>query len=135
MADNFNIPRYSFNTSAAIHTATFLYSPTLAAEGRLPVENSKLSELVQIPGVESPLLFGDLSPTLFASNRWMFKQMVYGNAQSTLESAGVLMNTFYEMEPSCIDVLATYPYPCQRSLKVNTTHHLHYFKKSPMSFL
>lgn len=121
VADKFNIPRYSFNTSAAIHTATFLYFPTLAAQGRLPVENSKLSELVQIPGVESPLHFGDLSPTVYTSNSWMFEQMVYGNAQSTLESDGVLMNTFYEMEPSCIDILTSYPYPCQSSLKVNAT--------------
>jgi len=129
VADNFNIPRYCFNTSAAIHTATFLYYPTLAAEGRLPIENSKLVELVQIPGLESPVHFGELSPTLYASNRWMFEQMVYGNAQSALGSAGVLMNTFYEMEPSCIDVLTSYAYPCQRFLKVNITHHLHCVKK------
>ncbi|XP_024399644.1 UDP-glycosyltransferase 76C1 [Physcomitrium patens] len=110
VADKFGIPRYVICASMGKVMAALLYMPELAAQGILPVEPSKTSELVHIPGLQ-PTRCGDLSPAVqTASGLHMYTEYVYGCCQPAVEAPGCFINSFYELEPSCIDSLRSHPY-------------------------
>ncbi|KAG0615797.1 hypothetical protein M758_5G067700 [Ceratodon purpureus] len=117
VADKFGIPRYVICTSRAGFLAAFLHMPTLAAQGIVPVQPPDASELVDIPGLP-PTRRGDLSPAVQASSlfcKYFFAQYVHRCCQPALEAAGYFMNSFYELEPSCIDLLRSFPYEHENS--------------------
>ena len=96
----------------------FLYTPALAAQGILPVQPSEAAELVQIPGLP-PMRRGNLSQSVQASSpvcQRFFAQYVHRCCQPAVEAAaGYFINSFYDLEPSCIDVLRSFPYEREKS--------------------
>ncbi|KAG0576275.1 hypothetical protein KC19_5G068000 [Ceratodon purpureus] len=117
VADKFGIPRYVICTSRAGFLAAFLHMPTLAGQGIVPVQPPEASELVDIPGLP-PTRRGDLSPAVQASSlfcKYFFAQYVHRCCQPALEAAGYFINSFYELEPSCIDLLRSFPYEHENS--------------------
>lgn len=118
VAEKFGIPRYVICASQARILAVLLYTPALAAQGILPVQPSEAAELVQIPGLP-PMRRGNLSPSVQASSpvcQRFFAQYVHRNCQPAVEAAaGYFINSFYDLEPSCIDVLRSFPYEREKS--------------------
>jgi len=119
VADKFNIPRYVICTSPAKVLAALLYTPELAAQGIVPVEPSQGSELVHIPGL-LPVRKADLSPAVQTqSGLHFFAQYVYRCCQPAVEAAaGYFINSFEDLEPSCIDSLRSFPYSQRAHSKV-----------------
>ena len=111
MAGKFGIPNYVLCTSTARVLAAFLYMPELAAQAIVPVERSKGSELVHIPGL-LPTRCGDLSPCVQAVfGLQFFTQYVYRCCQPAVKAAaGFLVASCNELEASCIDTIRSYPY-------------------------
>lgn len=125
VADKFNLPRYVICASPAKVLAALLYMPELAAQGILPVEPSQDAELVHIPGL-LPTRKVDLSPSVQAKfGLQFFEQYVHRCCQPAVESAaGYFVNSFEDLEPSCIDALRSYPYNQRAHSKVTTNPNL-----------
>ena len=80
-----------------------LHRPELIKQGRLPIEHSKREELVcDIPGVPPTRLVDLPSPLQDPRHFYSFYAR---NCEQMHEATGVLVNTFYELEPSYIDKL------------------------------
>jgi hydroquinone glucosyltransferase len=85
--------------------ATFLHIPELVIQGHLPhIEPSKDNFLVHdIPGVP-PTRIIDLPSPIMDHTHYEY-DFYLRNAAQMHEATGVLINTFYELEPDYIDVL------------------------------
>ncbi|KAG0615457.1 hypothetical protein M758_5G042700 [Ceratodon purpureus] len=119
VAEKFAIPRFVLCASPARILASLLYMPTLAAQGVVPVQSGEVSELVHIPGLP-PTRRGDLSPAVQASSifcQHFYAQYLHRCCQPALEAAGWFINSFEELEPSCIDALRSFPYERVNSKK------------------
>lgn len=104
VADKFNIPRYVLFSSPASALPTMLHVPELIRQGRLPIDRSKWLELVHdIPGVP-PTRIVDLPSPLQIHTRFLYSLFVQ-NAYDMHDAAGVLINTYYELEAPCIDTV------------------------------
>lgn len=104
VANKFMIPRYTLFASPATALAAMLHMPELIRQGRLPIDRSKQEELVHdIPGVP-PTRLADLPSPMQDANAYVYNFYVK-NAEDIQEAKGVLINTFYELEASYIDVL------------------------------
>lgn len=118
VADKFHIPRYVICASPAKVLAALLYTPELAAQGILPVDPSQGSQLVDIPGL-LPIRKADLSPAVLSQfGLQFFEQYVYRCCQPAVEAAaGYFVNSFEDLEPTCIEALRSYPYSQRALLK------------------
>ncbi|CAM6033342.1 unnamed protein product [Sphagnum compactum] len=95
IADEFNLPRYSFYPST--HFLSLVFSlREFNAQGRLPPKDGAP---FMIPGF-APILPSDLPKSLLHSNA----KLVY-EGERLREATGVLVNTAYELESSIIDGL------------------------------
>jgi hypothetical protein len=95
IADEFNLPRYSFYPST--HFLSLVLSlREFNAQGRLPPKDGAP---FMIPGF-APILSSDLPKSLLHSNA----KLVY-EGERLREATGVLVNTAYELESSIIDGL------------------------------
>ncbi|KAG0626991.1 hypothetical protein M758_2G166300 [Ceratodon purpureus] len=104
VANKFKIPRYVLFASPAGALATMLHMPELIKQGRLPIDPSKKEELVyDIPGVP-PTRLADLPSPMQDANAYEYPFYAQ-NCVEMHEATGVLMNTFYELEPSYVDTL------------------------------
>ncbi|CAM6095375.1 unnamed protein product [Calypogeia fissa] len=104
VAQQLQIPRYTFIPSGAVLTRLFQAVEDLYNEGTLRV-NAGESTLemfdgkISIPGLP-PLQYLDL-PRFCRQTPITFK----ANAKNTVAASGLLINTFYELEASVIDTL------------------------------
>lgn len=81
-----------------------LHRPELVNQNRLPIDRSKREELVcDIPGVP-PTRLADLPSPLQDPDDYLY-EFYASNCEQMHEATGVLVNTFYELEPSCIEAL------------------------------
>ncbi|KAG0606959.1 hypothetical protein M758_9G182500 [Ceratodon purpureus] len=104
VANKFNIPRYVLFTSPAGGLATMLHMPELIKQGRLPIDHTKREELVRdIPGVP-PTRLADL-PEPMQDPHKPFYTFYARNCEQMHEATGVLIITYYELEPTYIDTL------------------------------
>jgi hypothetical protein len=104
VANKFKIPRYVLFASPATGLATMLHMPELVRQGRLPIDPSKKEELVyDIPGVP-PTRLADLPSPMQDANEYAYS-FYAKNCEDMHEATGVLINSFYELEASYIDVL------------------------------
>ncbi|CAM6016420.1 unnamed protein product, partial [Sphagnum balticum] len=105
VANKFNIPRWVLFASPCTALATFLHIPELVIQGHLPhIEPSKDNFLVHgIPGVP-PTRIIDLPSPIMDHTHYEY-DFYLRNAAQMHEATGVLINTFYELEPDYIDVL------------------------------
>ncbi len=104
VANKFNIPRYVLFASPAHALATMLHMPELARQARLPIDPAKKEELVcDIPGVP-PTRMADLPSAMQDANSFVY-DFFFKECEDLLKAKGVLINSYYELEPSCIDVL------------------------------
>ncbi len=105
VANKFNIPRWVLFASPCTALATFLHIPELVVQGHLPhIEPSKDNFLVHdIPGVP-PTRIIDLPSPIMDHTHYEY-DFYLRNAAQMHEATGVLINTFYELEPDYIDVL------------------------------
>ncbi|CAN5963980.1 unnamed protein product, partial [Sphagnum jensenii] len=105
VANKFNIPRWVLFASPCTALAAFLHIPELVIQGHLPhIEPSKDNFLVHdIPGVP-PTRIIDLPSPIMDHTHYEY-DFYLRNAAQMHEATGVLINTFYELEPHYIDVL------------------------------
>ncbi|CAK9213508.1 unnamed protein product [Sphagnum troendelagicum] len=105
VANKFNIPRWVLYASSCRNLATFLHMPELVIQGHLPhIDPSKDNFLVRdIPGVP-PTRIIDLPSPIMDHTHYEYDFYLRNSAQMH-EATGVLINTFYELEPHYIDVL------------------------------
>ena len=104
IANKFNIPNYVFYASPASALSCFLHAPELVRQGVLPTNPSRGEEMIyDIPGVP-PTRAADLPSPIQDSSAYVYDFWIR-NAKEMQEAAGVLVNTYYELEPNCIDVL------------------------------
>lgn len=98
-----------------------LYMPELSVQGLIPVEPSQVSELVHIPGV-SPTRRGDLSSAVqVAFGLGFYTHYLHRCCYPAVESAaGYFVNSFEDLEPSCIATVNSYPYPQRAVSKVHS---------------
>lgn len=100
VADKFNIAKYVLYTSPSSTLALMAYVPTLQKQGRLPVATEPFND---IPGVQ-PTVATDM-PTMMLN----YKEIpdVYDfflrNCDRLPDAAGVLINTFEELEHKIIE--------------------------------
>jgi hydroquinone glucosyltransferase len=104
VANKFNIPKYVLYASPASALSCYLHAPELVRQGVLPTNPSRGEELIyDIPGVP-PTRAADMPSPVQDSSDYVYDFFVR-NAKQMQEAAGVLVNTYYELEPNCIDVL------------------------------
>lgn len=105
VANLFNIPRFLFVTDSAAVFSTYLHAQRLLVEGFLgnagsaPKDSTKLIDF--IPGV--PPLHRDDLPFPKPQISEMFFKLRTSMFEGIAEVAGVLLNTFYELEREAVD--------------------------------
>lgn len=104
VANTFNIPKYVLFASPASGLAFMLHTSELVKQGKLPIDRSKEEDLVyDIPGVPPTRLADFPSPIQDPEDdSYLF---YLRNCEQLLEAAGVLINTYYELEPTYIEAL------------------------------
>jgi len=104
VADKFKIPRYVLFASPAPALATMLHMPELTRQGLLPIDPANKEELVyDIPGVP-PTRLADLPSPMQDANSFIYP-FYAKNCENLHEAKGVLLNSYYELEPSYVDIL------------------------------
>lgn len=104
VADKFQIPRYVLFASPAPALATMLHMPELTRQGLLPIDPANKEEFVyDIPGVP-PTRLADLPSPMQDANSFIYP-FYAKNCDDLHEAKGVLLNSYYELEPSYVDTL------------------------------
>ncbi|KAJ7570907.1 hypothetical protein O6H91_01G139500 [Diphasiastrum complanatum] len=113
IADKFHILRYVFYPSQPTVLAPLFYVPVLQAQGRLPLKASRAPDdveacdeehLVRIPNMP-PLRNLDCNSLLLETYRKSLHDAFIRNWIIVHKAAGVLINSFYELDTLPIDAL------------------------------
>ncbi|KAJ7526531.1 hypothetical protein O6H91_16G013100 [Diphasiastrum complanatum] len=111
IANKWGIERYVFDPSPAAFMSTVFHVPTLIAEGRLPLhfsqhklDNENTNGLIAVPGLP-PLHESDFHTSLQDISPKFMHDFFIRHCLRVTEASGILMNTFYELEPTAIDTL------------------------------
>ncbi|XP_062092563.1 UDP-glycosyltransferase 76F1-like [Humulus lupulus] len=101
VAENFKLPRLVIRTTSATSFGVFPAFPLLLEKGYLPIQDSRLEELV----VEFPPLKVKDLPVIKMRDQEKFYELISRVVSETKASSGLIWNTFEELEQPALDSL------------------------------
>lgn len=117
IAEKFNIPRYCLFASPAHFLSLIYHLPSFNAQGLIPIKLD--AKPLMIPNFP-PILPSDLPPSQHAEGVRPNSHLFLKNQSEQLwKSAGVLVNTVYELESGVIEGLQKYLKDGSKTTKVS----------------
>lgn len=105
VASSFQLPLVSFYTANATSCSVLYHARELLAKGILPFKDDDHNLVTCIPGV-LPLRHYEFPPSLQSPDASAYRfQFTLKMFEHVHESAGLVLNTVYELEPKVIDAL------------------------------